>query len=83
MIPKDALKKIKSVTIYYWDVIGGFVFYDNEHKLIWKIGMIEPNWNKATVVLADSEVIVGLVCKLAPGWNSRYSDFQFQIGRSN
>ncbi len=31
MIPKDTLKKIKSVTIYYLNCIAGFSFFDKDH----------------------------------------------------
>ncbi len=39
MIPKDALKKIRSVTIYYDNVyIDGFSFFDKDGALLWMIG---------------------------------------------
>jgi hypothetical protein len=44
-----------------------------------KVGMIGA-WDKIkTVVLADTDVIVGVVAKLFPGRQSLYTDFQFQI----
>jgi hypothetical protein len=39
MIPKNALKKIRSVTIHYNDAcIGGFSFFDKDGKRLWKVG---------------------------------------------
>jgi hypothetical protein len=39
MIPKDAINKIRSVTIHYPDYwIGGFSFFDKDGALLWKIG---------------------------------------------
>jgi hypothetical protein len=38
MIPDNALKRIRSVTIHYFDVIFGFSFFDKDGALLWKIG---------------------------------------------
>ncbi len=40
MMPEEVPKKIKRVDIYYEDdtSITGFVFYDKENKMMWKIG---------------------------------------------
>ncbi len=39
MIPADAIKKIRSVTIYddNYNILG-FSFFDNDEALLWKIG---------------------------------------------
>ena len=53
MIPADALKKIRSVTIhhYYTGCIYGFSFFDKDGALLYKIGDIESCMEKETVVL--------------------------------
>ncbi len=39
MIPKDALKMIRSVTIHYTvDYITGFFFFDKDGLDLWRIG---------------------------------------------
>ena len=40
MIPADALKRLRSVTIHYFsdDWIRGFSFFDKDGALLWKIG---------------------------------------------
>ena len=82
MIPKDALKKIRSVGIHihYHSHIGGFSFFDKDGALLWKIGVTTDQYDKVeTVLLAENEVIVGVVAKLYPGYQSLYTDLQFQI----
>ncbi len=77
MIPKKALNKIRSVTIhihYYSGCIYGFSFFDKDKKLLWEIGGIDPKFTE-TVVLAENEVIVGVVAKLHEDYQSRYTDF--------
>jgi hypothetical protein len=76
MIPKDALNRIRSVTIHYEKkcCIFGFSFFDKDGALLWKIGNIWPEY-KETVVLAVNEVIVGVVAKPYPVWQSAYTDF--------
>ena len=84
MIPTDALKKIRSVTIHYkkYDYIAGFSFFDKDWALLWKIGDTTSSWLRAEiVVLAEDEIIIGVVAKLIPYAQSMYSDFQFQIGK--
>ncbi len=76
MIPTDARNKIRSVTIHHENFcIAGFRFFDKDGALIWEIGYIEPWLKKETVVLAENEVIVGVVSKLASGFLSVYTDF--------
>ncbi len=65
MIPADALKKIRSVTIHFGtSCIWGFSFFDKDGALLWKIGDTRSNWKKEIVVLEENEVIVGVVAKL-------------------
>ena len=65
MIPADALNKIRSVTIYYnTHHIMGFSFFDKDRKLLWETGDTYAGFDKETVMLADNEVIVGVVAKL-------------------
>ncbi len=81
MMPKDALNKIKSVTIYGGNnCISAFSFFDKDGALLWKIGYT-GYWKevKETVVLAENEVIVGVVAKMWEDYQSNYTDFQFQI----
>ncbi len=75
MMPKDAIHKIRRVNINYTNRIRGFSFFDKDGAQLWKIGYIESFLRKETVVLAEKEVIVGVVAKLLPGWLSAYTDF--------
>ena len=79
MIPAGALNKIRSVTIHHNSkYIVGFSFFDKDGALLWEIG--NTHWRRReTVVLADNEVIIGVVAKLYPERQSFYTDFQFQI----
>ncbi len=76
MIPSDAIHKIRSVKIYHNTYsIGGFSFFDKNGAQLWKIGKTESGLSKETVMLKENEVIVGVVAKLLPGYQSRYTDF--------
>ncbi len=75
MIPEDALKKIRSVTIHHYNCINGFSFFDKDGELLWEHGDTYPGWNKETVLLAEDEVIVGVVAKLLPNYQSVYTGF--------
>ncbi len=44
MIPKDALNKIRSVTIQYDRCIRGFSFFDKDGALLWEIGWIKSSY---------------------------------------
>ncbi len=92
MIPADALNKISRVTIHYYtsEYICGFSFFDKDGALLYKIGKTWSDLKKETVVLAENEVIVGVVAKLyqgdqsaytycIQGDQSAYTDFQFVI----
>ena len=47
MIPKDALKRLRSVTIYYNEnAIMGFSFFDKDGALLWKIGVTTERMKK-------------------------------------
>jgi hypothetical protein len=76
MIPKDALKKIKRVTIHYnYICISGFSFFDKDGALLWMHGDTGYfGFKKETVQIAENEVIVGVVAKLVPGRLSQYTD---------
>ena len=43
-IPKDAVNRIRQVTIYYVDCIRGFSFSDKDGALIYKIGDVCSSW---------------------------------------
>ena len=76
MIPKDALNKIRRVSIHYNNLIGGFSFFDKDGALLWKIGNTANQYlEKETVMLEENEVIVGVVAKLSPYSESRYTSF--------
>ncbi len=74
MIPADALKKIRSVIINNNEYIYGFSFFDKDRALLWSIGNTYVS-KKETVVLEENEVIVGVVAKLYPSYQSLYTDF--------
>jgi hypothetical protein len=76
MIPTDALNKIRRVTIYdnaCW--IGGFSFFDKDGAILWKHGETLEGNEAETVLLAEKEVIVGVVAKLFDEYQSLYTDF--------
>jgi hypothetical protein len=85
MMPADAHNKIRSVTIYYRpkESIGGFSFFDKDGALLWKHGFtyVGSGFSKETVEIAENERIIGVKAKLFSGWQSIYSDWQFQIGK--
>ncbi len=67
--------KIRSVSIHYGWCISGFSFFDNNKKLLWKIGLTGSSLKVETVELEKNEGIVGVVAKLKRGWQSMYTDF--------
>ena len=80
MMPKDA--KIKTIDLFLnQKCLFGFKFYDKNKKQIFQIGYTaDQKLIVETEVLADNEVIFGVVAKVYPGYQSVYTDFQFQIG---
>ncbi len=81
MIPADVINRIRSITIHYLNTIGGFCFFDKDGALLWKIGGFESCMDKETVEIAENERIIGVKAKLWGGFQSIYSDWQFQIGK--
>ncbi len=80
MMPERSHKKIRSVNIHYGSCIHGFSFLDKEGTLLWEIGDTDSDWDDVdTVLLAENEVIVGVVAKLSSVCQSSYTSFQFQI----
>ena len=66
--------RIRSVSIHHNKYIRGFSFFDEVGTRIWKIG--DTDWSElevTTLVLAENEVIVGVVAKLR--YQSWYTDF--------
>jgi hypothetical protein len=57
---------IRSVRIYYDNYsIDGFSFLDKEGALLWNIGWTtDPKLKTETVLIAENELIVGVVAKL-------------------
>ncbi len=83
MIPEGSHKMIRLVRIHYYpSVITGFSFFDKDDSLIWEIGNTESeDCVFDTVMIDENEVIVGVVAKLCPGFQSLYSDLQFRVAR--
>ncbi len=89
IMPEWAQKKIRTIEIFYdgFDsCICGLAFFDKHRKLIWKIGgkkarylTSERPYEVETVLIEENEVVVGVVAKLRQGFQSQYTDFQFQI----
>ncbi len=79
MLPEGSHKKIRSVNIYYGSFILGLEFFDQNKAKLCEIGYVDSNDSVKTVVVAENEVIVGVVAKLFSGTQSCYTDFQFQI----
>jgi hypothetical protein len=82
MMPTRSHIRIRSISIHYYSnySIMGFAFFDKEGALLWDIG--DTTWlglKVETVLVAETEVIIGVVAKLVPGSQSLYSDFQFQV----
>ncbi len=50
MVSADALNKIRSVTIHYYDSIGGFSFFDKDGAVLWKHGWTTDSWFKKETV---------------------------------
>jgi hypothetical protein len=80
--------RVESVNIYTDSddgMVQGFRFYNGD-KCVFEIGklrggnyMTDITDHFTKVVLADNEVVIGVVCKLYPGEQSVYSHFQLQI----
>ena len=70
---------IRKVYIYHCYHIEGFQFFDEKGFSILKVGQTGNDLLVSTVMLEDTEVIVGVVAKLRQGYESIYTDFQFQI----
>jgi hypothetical protein len=67
MMPEGSHKKIRSVEIYHYTYgnILGFMFYDKEGALLWRIGICGgTDINVKTVLVAENEVIIGVVGKM-------------------
>ena len=75
LLPEGAYKKIRRVKIYYADCVVGFRFFDSNDTLLFKIGWSDSGWKFTTVIIADNEVIVGVVANLHLNYQSRYTDF--------
>ena len=85
MMPVGADRKIRSVDIYNYkgktEFIVGFQFFDKDRKLIWQIGAIDSDNVVKTVLIAENEVIVGVIAKQSIGSQSMYTDWQFQVAK--
>ena len=68
IMPQDSDNMIRSVDIHFFNgVIYGFRFFDKEKALVWQIGYIDSGWSVKTVVIAENDVVIGVVAKLFPG----------------
>lgn len=84
MLPKEAINKIRFVTVFHWtDCINGFHFLDKDKKLLWKIGntKVSKDMGTETIEIPENQLIVGVKAKLLPGYQSAFTDFQFQLGK--
>ncbi len=83
MMREGSHNTIRTVNIHHkTEPITGFQFLDKERALFWQIKWIESWMKIETVLLAENELIVGVVAKLLSGCQSIYTDFQFQIGKN-
>jgi hypothetical protein len=82
MLPKGTETKIRSVTFtsHSAGYVYGFKFFDKDKKPLLDIGYTAGG-SRETVMIADNEVIVGVVAKLHPSDSGHLSDFQFRIKR--
>ncbi len=51
MIPADALKRVRSVTIHYRRCIEGFSFFDKDGALLRKIGHTDSGLSENIVII--------------------------------
>ncbi len=79
LMPAGCHNKIRSVSIHYFGCINGFSFFDKEGALLWEIGEADGLFTceTETVLIAENEVIIGVVAKLFIYYQSIYTDFQF------
>jgi hypothetical protein len=76
IIPADAIKKIRSVTINHDRYcIRSFSFFDKDGALLWEIGWVGLGLKKETVVMEENELIAGVIAKLSAYFKSVYTDF--------
>jgi hypothetical protein len=81
LIPEGCHKRIRSVSIFYSYCITGLSFFDKDKKLLWKLGKpTYPGDDVETVLINKNEIIIGVVAKQLQGYDSWFTDFQFQIG---
>ncbi len=82
MMPARSHKKIRSVTIHSYvefNIIG-LSFFDKEGALLWEIGnttdpgFLGVKWDK-TVLVAEDEVIVGVVARIIEEFPFFYFNF--------
>ncbi len=67
-MPEGVHGMIRSVSIHNTKNAGilGFSFFGKEGALLWKIGATWPAYKVDTVLIAENEVIAGVVAKLNP-----------------
>ncbi len=76
MMPEGSHTMIRTVTINHSiHSITGFSFFDKEGALLWEIGDNYPVLKVKTVLLEENEVIIGVVAKLYPDYQSCYTDW--------
>jgi hypothetical protein len=56
-------------------MIEGFSFYDKDDKLLYTVGNSGKFYLRDTVIIAENEIIVGVVTTLRPGFNTGFSNF--------
>ena len=76
MMPEGAQQIIRSVNIHYkHNLIRGFSFFDKDNGLIWKIGVTYSDYTVTKIMIAENEIIIGVVAKFWSGLDKIYSDF--------
>ncbi len=79
MLPDNAHKIIRSVSIHFSDFISGFLFFDKHGALIQEIGNTNTQTSD-TILLDENEIIVGVVLKYDPSLKVN-TNWQFQIAK--
>mgnify|MGYP001103494329 CR=1 FL=1 len=65
MLPPLAHRKIRYATIHYREkCVEGFSFFDSRGEPIWEILATDSKCNVVQVTIAETEVIIGVACKL-------------------
>ena len=56
-------------------MIEGFSFYDKDDKLLYTVGNSGRSYNRETVIIAENEIMIGVIATLHPGLETGFSNF--------